>query len=288
MTHIIDIHSHWGTEAFYPLRGAAAQARQVQIWKTECNFVSKDEMAAYLRSSGVQTMLDIGFTRELPLEQVRTMHDEMIAFQKTHADVVMGNWIQLSPHTGQAGIEELDRCRQAGAGVVGLAVSAIGNRLSIIDDAYSPFYRHCAAHGIPVMFFVGYTGIGAGTPGGLGIELDLGHPRYIDAIAARYPKLQIVAGRNPWPWTAEMIAVLLHKANVWIEFHGMSPRRLPAELKEEIGSRLRKRVMFGCDYPLLRYEKIVGDWRSEGYDEAVLTDVFHNNAQRLLAQLQAN
>jgi predicted TIM-barrel fold metal-dependent hydrolase len=68
----------------------------------------------------------------------------------------------------------------------------------------------------------------------------------------------------------------------------MSPRRLPAELKEEIGSRLRKRVMFGCDYPLLRYEKIVGDWRSEGYDEAVLTDVFHNNAQRLLAQLQAN
>lgn len=285
MKPILDIHSHWGTEAFYPLRGKAAQARQVEIWKTECRFVSKQEMADYLRASNVRTMLDIGFTRELPLEQVRAMHDEMIAFQKANADVVLGNWIQLSPHTGQAGLDELERCRTADTGLVGLAVSAIGNRLSIVDPAFDPFYDYCAANRVPVMFFVGYTGVGAGTPGGLGIELELGHPRYVDTVAARFPKLQVVVGRNPWPWTAEMIAVLLHKANVWIEFHGMSPKRLPAELKEEVRTRLRRRVMFGCDWPLLNFEKIAGDWRAEGYPDDVLEAVFRGNAERLMSIL---
>jgi predicted TIM-barrel fold metal-dependent hydrolase len=279
---IYDIHSHWGTERFYPLRGAAQQARQIDIWKTECRFVDEGEMAGYIRSSGVKTMLDIGFTRGLPLDQVRSMHDQMIAFQRANADVVLGNWLQLSPDTGTDGIDEIERCRASRAGLFGLAVSAIGNRRPITDESFRPFYEHCQRVRMPVMFFVGYTGVGAGMPGGDGIRLELGHPRDVDDIAASYPGLQIVVGRNPWPWTAEMIAVMLHKPNVWIEFHGMSPRRLPDELKQEIRGRLKSRVMFGCDYPLLRFEKIIGDWRSDGYPDDVLERVFSRNAERFL------
>jgi hypothetical protein len=39
--------------------------------------------------------------------------------------------------------------------------------------------------------------------------------------------------------------------------------------------------MFGADYPLFRYERLVADWRELGYSEAVLAKVFHGNAERL-------
>ena len=39
--------------------------------------------------------------------------------------------------------------------------------------------------------------------------------------------------------------------------------------------------MFGADYPLFRYERLIDDWASLGYDDDVLARVFHRNAERL-------
>ena len=36
-------------------------------------------------------------------------------------------------------------------------------------------------------------------------------------------------------------------------------------LKKAIAGRLQDRVMFGCDFPVLRYEKVMDDWNAEGY-----------------------
>ena len=135
------------------------------------------------------------------------------------------------------------------------------------------------------MVFVGTTGLGAGFPGGNGIVLDHCHPRHLDRVAARYPELKVLAARPAWPWQTEMIAVLLHKANVWYELHGWSPKYLTDDLKREIGGRLKDRVMFGADYPLLGYERLIGDWRALGYGEEVLERVFHRNAEAFLASL---
>jgi predicted TIM-barrel fold metal-dependent hydrolase len=60
-----------------------------------------------------------------------------------------------------------------------------------------------------------------------GIVLDDGHPRHIDFVAARYPELRVLAARPAYPWQDEMIAVLLHKANVFYELHGWGPGSFP-------------------------------------------------------------
>ena len=44
--------------------------------------------------------------------------------------------------------------------------------------------------------------------------------------------------------------------------------------------------MFGADYPLLGYERLPADWKSEGYAEDVLDKVLHGNAQAFLATLR--
>jgi predicted TIM-barrel fold metal-dependent hydrolase len=282
---ILDMHSHWGTERHYPLRGKAQQAKQFDIWRTECRFWEKPAMAQYFRDSGIRVMLDLGYTREVPLDDLRSIHDEMIEFQRENADVVLGNWVQIAADAGEAGVAELDRVRAAGAGLTGLAASAIGNRRPISDPSFNVFYDYCTGHRVPVMFFVGYTGIGSGFPGGNGLELEWSHPRYVDQVAARWPKLSIIAARSAWPWESEMIATLLHKGNVYTEFHGMSPKRLGDEMKREIRGRLKHKIMYGNDFPMLHYDKIIGDWRAEGYADDILERIFHGNAEAFLERL---
>jgi len=116
-------------------------------------------------------------------------------------------------------------------------------------------------------------------PGGYGILLDNGHPRHIDFAAARYPELRILAARPAYPWQDDMIAVLLHKGNVSYEIHGWGPKQLSDNLKKDIGRRLQDRVMIGCDFPVLEYEKIVADWRSLGYGEEVVQKLLYRNAE---------
>jgi predicted TIM-barrel fold metal-dependent hydrolase len=78
-----------------------------------------------------------------------------------------------------------------------------------------------------------------------------------------------------------MIAVLLHKPNVWYELHGWSPKYFTDPLKRDIPRRLKSHVMFGADYPLFTYERLMSDWRSLGYEEAILEQVMRGNAARL-------
>ena len=130
------------------------------------------------------------------------------------------------------------------------------------------------------MIMTGLTGIGQGAKGGHGIILDDGHPRHIDFVAARYPELRVLAARPAYPWQDEMIAVLLHKANVAsYELHGWGPRQYSPALKKAIAGRLADRVMFGCDFPVLRYEKVMADWNAEGYSREVLEKVLYRNAR---------
>jgi predicted TIM-barrel fold metal-dependent hydrolase len=79
-----------------------------------------------------------------------------------------------------------------------------------------------------------------------------------------------------------MIAILLHKANVFMETSGWSPKYFTPELKKEIAGRLQNKVMFGSDYPVLAYERLFRDWDAEGYPAAVLDKVFLANARRIL------
>jgi predicted TIM-barrel fold metal-dependent hydrolase len=280
---LFDLHSHWGTKRGYPLRSSEQLAQQKVTWNSAASYVTEDEMADYFRGHGARVILDFGFTKNLSLEEARPFHDYALATQKAHADAIFGNWIQLDPRTGASGAKELDRCIHSSTGFVSACVSAAGMGYPASDPIYDPFYEVCLAHRRPVLVLVGYTGAGAGLPGGGGIEIDLCHPRFVDKLAVRYPDLQIIAGRPAWPWQDEMIAVMLHKPNVVCELHGWSPKYFTDSLKHEIPRRLRDRVMFGADYPLFTYERLVADWRALGYGEEILEKVFHANAEKLFA-----
>jgi predicted TIM-barrel fold metal-dependent hydrolase len=79
------------------------------------------------------------------------------------------------------------------------------------------------------------------------------------------------------PWTRQATR---------IGINACPPKYFTPDLQHEIPRRLRERVMFGADYPLLTYERLISDWRGLGYSDEVLEKVFSGNAERFLSQVR--
>ena len=281
MNQFFDCHSHWATERGYLFRTQAERDQQKKIWQTDFQLFTEDEQAKYFRDQNVQTILDISWIKELSLEEMKSYHDYVFDVQARHRDVMFGQWMQFDPRRhGVKAVAEFERCVEKRVGFVGLCVNGQVTGVPASDPLWDPFYKASIDAGSPVMILAGLTGIGQGLPGGKGIVLDDGHPRHIDRVAARYPELKILAARPAWPWQDEMLAILLHKPNVSYELHGWGPKQFTPALKKEITRRMQDRVMFGCDFPVLRYEKVIQDWTAEGYSEAVLEKILCSNAIR--------
>jgi predicted TIM-barrel fold metal-dependent hydrolase len=281
---IVDMHSHWGTKRGYPLQTAAELRQQRATWNSDPTYMSEEEMAAYFRNNNVRAVLDLGFAKFRPLDEMQSLHDYSFATERAYRDAILGHWFHIDPRMGSAGVTELRRCIDQRIGFLGYAVSA-SKSPPASDPSYEPFYKLCIEARVPVLIFVGTTGLGAGLPGGDGVILDHCHPRHLDWVAAHHPQLAIVAARPGWPWQAETIAVLMHKRNIWYELHGWSPKYHSPDLRHDIPRRLKDRVMFGGDYPLFGYERLVKEWIAEGYAPEVLEKVFHRNAESFFDSL---
>jgi predicted TIM-barrel fold metal-dependent hydrolase len=79
-----------------------------------------------------------------------------------------------------------------------------------------------------------------------------------------------------------MTAVALHKGNVYWELSGWAPKYFPDQLKKDVRSRLKDKIMFGSDYPSLPYERIFREWDELGYAPEIMDKVFHKNAEDFL------
>jgi uncharacterized protein len=277
---IFDCHSHWGTQQGHVFQTPEERANQKKVFGTASRFYTEDEMAAYFRQHKARVILHLYITAGMPIEKVREYNDVAFDFARRNRDVVFGHWLNFDPRRKDEGLGEYRRALDAGAGFAGMAMAGHGIGIAASDPLWDPFYQAAIEANHPVMLFAGLTGIGQGLRGGKGIVLDDLHPRHIDSVAARFPDLNILAARPAWPWQDEMIAVLLHKANVSYELHGWSPKYLTPALKKEIRGRLQDRVMFGGDFPVLGYERIVGDWIAEGYPDEILDKLFFRNAEK--------
>jgi predicted TIM-barrel fold metal-dependent hydrolase len=278
-----DCHSHWATEKGHIFRTPEELARQEKIWRTKGRYWSEEEMIKTMRDNEASVILDLAWTRNLPIEEIRKYHDYAFEVTRRNRDVIFGHWLLFDPRRKEESLDEYRRARDADAGFIGFSISGSSTGAAPSDPLWFPFYELAIETRAPVIMMTGLTGIGQGTRGGMGMILDHNHPRHVDYVAAHYPELNILAARPAYPWQDEMVAVLLHKANVTYELHGWGPRRLPDSLVKDIATRLQDRVMIGCDFPVLEYGKVSADWASLGLADDVLQKVMYRNAEKYFA-----
>src|SRR6266511_5194583 len=94
---IFDCHSHWGTRRGYIFRTEEQLAQQEKIWQTKVTFFSEEEQADYFRRNNARVILDLSFTKFLPIEEMRQHHDYAFAQARRHPDVIAGHWLQFDP-----------------------------------------------------------------------------------------------------------------------------------------------------------------------------------------------
>jgi len=169
------------------------------------------------------------------------------------------------------------------AGARGFKFHPTAQGFSPDDRAHYPLYERIQAAGLPTIWHTGQTGAGAGTPGGYGMKLALSTPMLLDAVAADFPALQIVMAHPSVPWQDEAISVATHKANVWIDLSGWSPKYFPEQLVRQARTRLQDKVLFGSDFPVLTPDRWMKDFALLEFPDDVTAKILLANARRLLA-----
>jgi uncharacterized protein len=151
------------------------------------------------------------------------------------------------------------------------------------DDRIAyPLYEVIAEAGLPALFHSGHSGIGTGLPGGGGLLLKYSNPMCLDQVAADFPDLKIVIAHPSFPWQDEAISVCLHKANVWIDLSGWSPKYFPPQLVQYANTQLKTKVLFGSDFPLITPDRWLADFEQASFKDEVRPMILKENAAALL------
>jgi predicted TIM-barrel fold metal-dependent hydrolase len=114
------------------------------------------------------------------------------------------------------------------------------------------------------------------------MRLRLSNPMLVDDVAAAFPTLQIVLAHPSVPWQEEGLAVATHKANVWIDLSGWSPKYFAPALVRQANSILQDKVLFGSDFPLLTPDRWLKDFAELDIKDEVRSKILKDNAVRLL------
>jgi predicted TIM-barrel fold metal-dependent hydrolase len=80
----------------------------------------------------------------------------------------------------------------------------------------------------------------------------------------------------------DLIAMALHKTNVYIDISGWSPRRIPAEVIRELRGRLSGQFVWGSDYPFITPERCLSELEALDLPAEAVAAVLRDNAARIL------
>lgn len=278
----IDIHTHITPLFGYARIMGKEVAKAIEInYRVQDVIKTEEEMVQDFLKLDIKALV-IGWDAESNMGIPRVDNAYLAQLVKKYPQAFLGGWAMIDPWKGNAAIRELERCVKE-LGLIGLKFQQVAQGFFPNDRRFYPLYEKCVELKIPVMFHTGNTGLGAGMPGGGGYHLKYTKPiPYIDDVAADFPELTIVGAHPSWPWQDEMIAVLLHKANVYGDLSGWAPKYFPDVLKREINGRLQDKVMFGSDYPEIPPKRWLEEFEAGGYKPEVIEKVLYKNAQRIL------
>lgn len=197
-----------------------------------------------------------------------------------HADVLIP-FGSVDPWGGQTSVVRARRLTSS-YGVKGFKFHPTLQAFEPNSRQFYPLYSALEELGSVAVFHTGQTGIGAGLPGGAGLKLRYSDPMLIDDVAADFPALKIVMAHPAVPWVDSSISIATHKANVFIDLSGWSPKYFPAQLVRQANTLLKHKVLFGSDYPVISPERWMTAFDALDIRDEVRHLILKENARRLL------
>jgi uncharacterized protein len=271
----IDFHVHLPTPDWLDGSMAGYVEAAEAYFRSTVQRQSLGELADSYRALDTKAVL-IAWDAETATGRPRVPNETVAAAVEQYPDAFAGIG-SVDPHKGEKAVAEVARI--AALGLRGVKFHPSLQAFAPDDPRYDPVFAACEEHGLLALFHTGTSGIGARQPGGQGIRIDYSHPLKLDAVAAAHPGLTVVAAHFGWPWHMDLIAMALHKTNVYIDISGWSPKRMPAELVRELKGRLSGQFVWGSDFPFFAPERCLAELDELGMASPAL---LHDNAERIL------
>jgi predicted TIM-barrel fold metal-dependent hydrolase len=210
----------------------------------------------------------------------RIRNEEIAELANANADIVIP-FASVDPHKGKLGAREA-RDLIENWGVRGFKFHPPMQNYNPSDRMAYPLYEVIAEYKLPAIFHTGHSGMGTGLKGGAGIKLKYGQPMLVDEVAADFPDINFILAHPSWPWTDESLSMALHKANVYIDLSGWSPKYFPEQIVRYANSQLSHKMLFGSDFPLIRPDAWIEAAKEIGFRDDVLQSITKHNAAKLL------
>ena len=276
----IDVHVHPTSPEAIGVLGGDLEAMG-RYFGREIPQISMDELAQQYRARKMMAVL-LAMDTSTSTGWPPVPNDHIAAAVRAHADVFIG-FAGVDPWKGRLAVDEARRAREV-LGLRGLKLHPGLQKFAPNDARFYPLWAAAAELGLVCLFHTGMMGTGAGLPGGGGYKLKYVNPLLLDDVAADFPSLEIIMAHPGWPWQPEQLAMARHKANLYIDLSGWSPKYFPGELVQNINGLLQDKCLFGSDWPFLTPERWLADFAALPIGEAVRRKILRDNARRLLAE----
>lgn len=236
------------------------------------------DVAEYYRErnmAAVVFMVDM----EMKTGQCLVSNEEILHAAGENPNVLIP-FASVHPARGATGVEEAKRLIERG--VRGFKFHPNLQDFFPNDRIAYPLYEVIAEAGLVALFHTGHSGMGTGMPGGGGIRLKYSNPMYVDDVAVDFPEMKIILAHPSFPWQDEALSVCLHKPNVYIDLSGWSPKYFPENLIQYANTLLKRKMLFGSDYPAIKPERWIEDFEVAGFRDEVKPLILKENAVELL------
>ncbi len=274
----IDVHVHPTSPEAVGGFGSDLEAMG-QYFGRSIPSVSIDELAEQYRAQRMMAVL-LAMDSSTTSGRPPVPNDHIASAVRAHPDVFIG-FAGVDPWKGRLAVDEARRAREV-LGLRGLKLHPGLQKFAANDERFYPLWETAAELGLVCLFHSGTMATGAGLPGGAGYKLKYVNPMLVDDVAADFPSLQIILAHPGWPWQAEQLAIARHKANVYLDLSGWSPKYFPAELVQHVNSVLQDKALFGSDWPFMTPERWLADFAGLAIKDAVRPKILRDNARRLL------
>lgn len=237
------------------------------------------ETAAYYRERKIAAVIfPVDGERETGFKRY---HNEEVAQICAENDDILIPFASIDPHKGKMGAREARRLVRD-FGVKGFKFHPTMQGFYPNDRMAYDLYEAIADEGAITLFHTGQTGVGSGMRGGMGMRLKYSNPMYLDDVAVDFPDMPIILAHPSFPWQEEALSVCQHKPNVYIDLSGWSPKYFPEILVRYANTMLKKKMLFGSDWPAITPDRWLKDFEKSDFRDEVRPLILKENAKRLL------
>lgn len=209
-------------------------------------------------------------------------NDRVAKIVRAYPDQFAVGFGSVDPRRGFQAVKEIERC------VVELGLRGIVFEPGFLQIAPThrlcyPVYAKCMELNVPIGL---HTGVNFSSDG----PIRYGSPLEVDQVACDFPDLVIICHHGGWPWPHESVAVAWKHPNVYLEFGAIAPHYMVerggwGDMVHFMDTVLRHKVLFGTDWPMLRYERALAELDQLQLREDSLQAYLEGNARRLLERL---